>query len=116
MRSLRRTPPASFNLAKIAYYMLTGRHPHEGRSPRELFQQLLSGKPTPLAEANKQLKFPAALEAAVMKGLSRHPGERQPTVTAFAEELEDALKDVKESKPRGFLGALKNIVGKRNSE
>ena len=106
-----------YSLAKIAYYMLTGRHPHEGRSPRELFQQLLSGKPVALSAANKALKFPEALEEAVMKGLARHPGERQPTVAAFAEELEAALKDVKDAKPRGgIFGALKNIVGKRNSE
>src|SRR5258706_395841 len=26
-----------YSLAKITYYMLTGRHPHDGRSPRELF-------------------------------------------------------------------------------
>src|SRR5207249_858062 len=36
-----------YSLAKITYYMLTGRHPHDGRSPRELFQQLVSGKPNP---------------------------------------------------------------------
>jgi serine/threonine-protein kinase len=105
-----------YSLAKIAYNMLTGRHPHEGRSPRELFRQLLSGKPTPLSEANKALTFPPALEAAVMKGLARYPGDRQATVSAFAAELEAALADVKDAKPRGFLGALKNIVGKRNSE
>src|SRR6266576_2018351 len=77
-----------YSLAKITYYMLTGKNPHEGRSPRELFQQLLSGKPTPLSEARKDLKFPPGLEAAIMKGLSRLPDERQPTVNAFAADLE----------------------------
>jgi len=105
-----------YSLAKITYYMLTGRHPHEGRSPRELFQQLLSGTPTPLSGPGDR-KFPPALEAAVMKGLSRQPGDRQPTVTAFADELEAGLTESKESgKSRGFLGALKDIVTKRNSE
>jgi eukaryotic-like serine/threonine-protein kinase len=104
-----------YSLAKITYYMLTGRHPHDGRSPRELFQQLLSGKATPLSDAGR--KFPPGLDAAVMKGLSRHPGDRQPTVTAFADDLEAGLTQSKESpKSRGFLGALKNIVNKRNSE
>ena len=105
-----------YSLAKIAYYMLTGRHPHDGRSPRELFQQLLSGKPKPLSEASDR-KFPPALEGAVMKGLARQPGDRQPTVMAFAEDLEAALAGAKDGpKSRGLLGALKNIVGKRNSE
>ena len=105
-----------YSLAKITYYMLTGRHPHDGRSPRELFQQLLSGKPTPLSEASDQ-KFAPALEAAVMKGLARHPGDRQSTVSAFADDLEAALAKTKDgAKSGGLLGALKNIVGKRRSE
>ncbi len=105
-----------YSLAKITYYMLTGRHPHDGRSPRELFQQLLSGQPKPLSEAGNR-KFPPALEAAVMKGLSRQPADRQPTVSAFADDLEAALAKTKDaSKSGGLLGALKNIVGKRNSE
>ena len=96
--------------------MLTGRHPHDGRSPRELFQQLLSGKATPLSEVSDRT-FPPALEAAVMKGLARHPGERQPTVSAFAADLEAALAKAKDgAKAGGLLGALKNIVGKRRSE
>jgi serine/threonine-protein kinase len=106
-----------YSLAKITYYMLTGRRPQEGRSPRELFQELLSGKAIPLSEASKDRKFPPALEAAVMKGLARHPGDRQPTVTTFAEELEAALTETKDdAKSRGWFEALKNIVGKRNSE
>jgi eukaryotic-like serine/threonine-protein kinase len=105
-----------YSLAKIAYYMLTGRHPHQGRTPRELFQELLSGKSIPLSRANEDLKFPPALEAAVMKGLARQPGDRQPTVTAFAEDLEAALAQAKDEPKRGWLGALKNIVNKRQSE
>ena len=104
-----------YSLAKITYYMLTGRHPHDGRSPRELFQQLLSQQPKPLSDPAKGLTFPPALEAAVMKGLSRNPGDRQPTVTAFADDLEAGLIDVKDARrSRGLLGALKNIVGKRS--
>jgi serine/threonine-protein kinase len=106
-----------YSLAKITYYMLTGRSPHEGRSPRELFQELLSGKAIPLSEASKDRKFSPALDAAVMKGLARHPGDRQPTVTAFADELEAALVETKgDAKSRGWFEALKNIGRKRNSE
>jgi serine/threonine-protein kinase len=103
-----------YSLAKITYYMLTGRHPHDGRSPRELFQQLLSQQPKPLSDAAKGLTFRPALEAAVMKGLSRNPADRQPTVTAFADDLEAGLAGVKGAPRRGLLGALKNIVGKRS--
>jgi serine/threonine-protein kinase len=104
-----------YSLATITYYILTGRHPHMGRSPRELFQQLLSQPPTPLSEAMRGTKFPPGLEAAVMKGLSRQPGDRQATVTQFADELEASLRGAGPDAPKqgGLFNALKNIVGKR---
>ena len=106
-----------YSLATITYCMLTGRHPFIGRSPRELFQQLLSHPPTPMSEAAKGrgggITFPPRLEAAVMKGLARHPADRQPTVTAFADDLEAALAGGRGA-PRGggLLGALKALVGR----
>jgi len=111
-----------YSLATITYCMLTGRHPFIGRSPRELFQQLLSHPPTPMSEAAKGrggrgrgggITFPPRLEAAVMRGLARHPADRQPTVTAFADDLEAALAGGRGA-PRagGLLGALKALVGR----
>ncbi|HEX4561152.1 MAG TPA: serine/threonine-protein kinase, partial [Gemmatimonadales bacterium] len=73
-----------YSLATIAYYLLTGRHPYNGRSPRELFQQLLTQPPTPLNEAVPGLRFSAGLEAAIMRGLARDPAGRQPAVEALA--------------------------------
>ena len=103
-----------YSLATITYFMLTGQHPHPGKTPRELFQQLLSGQPTPLAQSGKGIKLPRGVEAAVMKGLSRHPEDRQPTVGGFADDLEAGLAggDAGGSK-KGFLGVLRNIVGRR---
>jgi hypothetical protein len=48
-----------------------------------------------------------------MKGLARHPADRQPTVTAFADDLEAALVGGRGA-PRGggLLGALKSLVGR----
>ena len=66
-----------YSLATIAYYLLTGVHPYTGTSPRELFQQLLTREPTPLNEAVRGLRFPAQLEAVIMRALSRSPRERQ---------------------------------------
>ena len=101
-----------YSLATITYYLMTGRHPHTGRSPRELFQQLLSEAPIPLAEATKEAaKIPPGIAAAVMRALARHPADRQPTVTAFVAELEAGLTQAPPK--RGLLGALKQLVGKR---
>jgi serine/threonine-protein kinase len=105
-----------YSLATIAYYVLTGRHPYVGRSPRELFQQLLSQPPIPLSQGATQSKFPAGLEAAIMKGLARQPAERQPTVVDFAAELEAGLAGTGETaggESRGVFAALKHLMGKR---
>ncbi|HEY6783303.1 MAG TPA: serine/threonine-protein kinase [Gemmatimonadales bacterium] len=103
-----------YSLATIAYYLLTGRHPYNGRSPRELFQQLLTQPPEPLNQAVPGLKFSAGLEAAIMRGLARDPGARQPTVEALAAELEQGLAaDPTPPPSKGLFGALKNIVGRK---
>jgi serine/threonine-protein kinase len=104
-----------YSLATITYYLLTGRHPFVGRSPRELFQQLLSQPPIPLSQAAKGLTVPPGLEAAVMKGLARHPADRQPAVTGFAADLEAGLAGASTGSDRksGLLAAIKQFVGKR---
>src|SRR6266581_85311 len=103
-----------YSLATIAYWMLTGQHPHGGRTPRELFQQLLTKDPTPLNEAVPGLRFPPGLEAAVMQGLERDPGRRPPTVTAFAANVTAALAAVPSPKP-GLFEALKRAVRRKGS-
>ncbi len=104
-----------YSLATIVYWLLTGRYPHPGRSPRELFQQLLSAAPVPLNQAVPGLRFPAALEAALMRGLERDPAHRQPTVTAFAAAVGAGLEATAPSKP-GLLAALRRAVQRRGRE
>ncbi|HXW97690.1 MAG TPA: serine/threonine-protein kinase [Gemmatimonadales bacterium] len=81
-----------YSLATIAYYLLAGTLPYSGRSPRELFQQLLTQPPIPLNQAVKSLKFPDAVEAAVMVGLERDLGKRSKTVDEFTANLCTALR------------------------
>ncbi|PYP22085.1 MAG: hypothetical protein DMD53_04005 [Gemmatimonadetes bacterium] len=102
----------TYSLATITYYLLTGQHPYSGRTPRELFQQLLTQPPKPLSQAAPGHKLPAALEAAVMRGLARSPAERQPTVLAFAAEVQAALAAQPEPRRRGLLDALRRVVGR----
>jgi serine/threonine-protein kinase len=101
-----------YSLATIVYWLLTGRYPHPGRSPRELFQQLLSAPPVPLNQAAPGLRFPEALAAAVMRGLERDPAQRQPTVTAFADEVSAGLEAAAPPK-LGLLAALRRAVQRR---
>ena len=100
----------TYSLATITYYMLAGRHPFTGRSPRELFQQLLTQDPQPLRDACPERRFTAELEQAVMKGLARDPARRQPTVDAFARDVETAVRAAPAGAGRGLLHALKQII------
>src|SRR6058998_3060113 len=96
-----------YSLATITYWLLSGVHPYTGRTPRELFQQLLSGTPVPLNQAVRGVQFPAALEAAVMRGLARDPAKRQPTVGAFATDVEAGIAAGPGAKAGGLLAGLK---------
>jgi len=104
-----------YSLATITYWLLTGQHPHAGRTPRELFQQLLTQPPMPLNQAATGLRFAPALEAAVMRGLERDPARRQPTVAAFADEVSAAIAggSAGPAPKGGLFDALKRVVRRR---
>ena len=102
-----------FSLATITYYLLTDLHPFDGRSPRELFQQLLTAEPRPLNQAAKGLKFSIALEKAVMAGLAREPSKRPATVEEYAEGVAKAAANGDAAAGKGgLLGVFKSIMGK----
>jgi serine/threonine protein kinase len=94
-----------YSLATIAYYLLAGAHPYPGRSPRELFQQLLSDPPTPLNQARKGTRFSPAVEAAVMTGLERDLSKRFKSVDEFCKAFCTAVRSEGEKKG-GFLSGL----------
>jgi serine/threonine protein kinase len=94
-----------YSLATITYYLLTGALPFTGRSPRELFQQLLTQPPVPLNEARRGLRFPAAVEAIVMRGLERDLSKRCKTVDEFAQAFCTAVRE-EAPKRAGFLATL----------
>ena len=96
-----------YSLATIAYYLLTGTLPYTGRSPRELFQQLLTEPPVPLNQAVKGLRFPPAVEEAITAGLARELNSRSKSVDEFCARLCTALRGSSERK-----SFLQNIFGR----
>jgi serine/threonine-protein kinase len=94
-----------YSLATITYYLLTGCLPFTGKSPRELFQQLLTQAPVPLNEAKRGLRFAPAIEATVMSGLERDLSRRCRTVEEFATAFCAAVQN-QTPKRSGFLTAL----------
>jgi len=91
-----------YSLATITYYLLTGCLPFTGKSPRELFQQLLTQHPIPLNDARKGLRFSPAIGATVMNGLQRDLSKRCKTVAEFAQAFCAAVRQ-ETPKRAGFL-------------
>jgi serine/threonine protein kinase len=97
----------AYSLATIAYHLLTGVLPFPGRSPRELFQQLLTQSAIPLNEAVKGLKFSPAIEQAVMTGLERDLSKRWKSVEDFARAFCAATNDEgSPGKKAGFFSSI----------
>jgi eukaryotic-like serine/threonine-protein kinase len=94
-----------YSLATITYYLLTQSLPFSGKSPRELFQQLLTQHPIPLNQAERGLRFSPAIESAVMRGLERDLSKRFKTVDEFAKAFCTAVRS-DSPKKAGFLSSL----------
>jgi len=94
-----------YSLATITYYLLTECLPFPGKSPRELFQQLLSQDPVPLNQAVRGLRFSPGVETAVMSGLQRDLAKRSKSVDEFARGFCTAVRDESGQKV-GFLANL----------
>ncbi len=94
------TPAADqWSLATIAYYLLSSCHPYGARTPREMFTKLLSQPPTPLGTAKVGLHIAPAIESVVMRGLSREPSKRYPSVREFASAFRVAIDAVANEPP-----------------
>jgi serine/threonine-protein kinase len=93
-----------YSLATIAYFLLTACLPFPAKTPREMFSQLLSQPPIPLSQAKPGLRFSPAVEAVVMRALSKEPPKRYADVVTFAAEFCRA-SDQPAEKERQGLGA-----------
>lgn len=92
-----------YSLATIAYHLLTGKLPFPGRTPRELFQQLLTQPPVAMNAAVEGLKFTPALEAVVMRGLERDLAKRWKTISEFASAFVEAASGGHQDEKKGGL-------------
>lgn len=98
-----------YSLATIAYYLLSGCLPYTGKSQREMFTQLLSQPPIPLLASRKGLDVSPAVEAVVMKGLSRNPADRYADTLAFASALRSAV-EAPPARKDGLLGRVRSFL------
>jgi serine/threonine protein kinase len=88
-----------YALAVVAYEMLTGRRPFMAAEPMILAQQVMQGAvaaPTSLRPA-----LPSAVDAILARAMARAPGDRWPSVSAFAAALSGALATAPATAPAG---------------
>jgi serine/threonine protein kinase len=97
-----------YSLATIAYWLLTRYLPYTARAPREMFTQLLTMPPIPLKAATEEVQVTPDLDAVVMRALSRAPGQRYPSVLAFADAFQEATAVA--SQPPKMLDKFKDLL------
>jgi serine/threonine protein kinase len=76
-----------YAVAAIGYYMLAGQHVFDTSSHIELLAAHLHTAPRPLRERMGGRGVPADLDALIMRGLSKAPGDRPPSAAAFRDAL-----------------------------
>ena len=101
-----------YSLATIAYFLLTGCLPYTAKTPREMFSQLLSQPPIMLNQAKQGLRFPAAVESVIMRGLAKDPQKRYANAVEFAAALAEAIGQPEEAERPGLFGKLKQMFGR----
>jgi eukaryotic-like serine/threonine-protein kinase len=107
------TPAADqYSLATIAYFLLSGCLPYTAKTPREMFSQLLSQPPIPLNQARPGMKFPAAIESVIMRGLAKEPPKRYASAVEFAEALREAVAQPAGEEKGGIFGRIKQMFGR----
>ena len=107
------TPAADqYSLATIAYFLLSGCLPYTAKTPREMFSQLLSQPPITLNAARPGLRFPAAIESVIMRGLAKDPAKRYGTTTEFATALREAVAQPGGDDRPGIFGRFKSMFGR----
>jgi eukaryotic-like serine/threonine-protein kinase len=77
-----------YALAVMVYQLLTGRTPFQGGLEQIMYMHL-NDRPTLPSTINSRI--PPAIEAVIMRALSKKPEERFPTVSEFADAFQQAI-------------------------
>ncbi len=81
-----------WSLACITYEMLTGRAPFFGDSAVQILAKVVSEPPLPLTHYVPEVH--ASIQDVVLRGLSKDPFQRFPTISDFSERLARAAQEV----------------------
>jgi len=106
-----------YSLALVAYEMLTGKLPFDGRTQQETMIARLRSEPVPLRHMRPDLGYPATVERVLQRALAREPERRYRSAPEFAEALAAAAagQDVEPespSSPQAPTGLLGRLFGR----
>ncbi len=82
-----------YALGLVAYEMLTGKLPFEGRTQQAMMIARLKQDPTPLYEARPDLRLPRQLDIVLEKAMRREPNDRYQTAVDFAKAFAAAAQE-----------------------
>jgi serine/threonine-protein kinase len=76
-----------YALGALLYRMLTGRYPHQGRSPMDVLMAHVNEPPPPFAEVAADRDIPPEVEAMVLRLMARSPAQRPRTALLVSYEI-----------------------------
>jgi serine/threonine protein kinase len=103
-----------YSVGLILYEMMAGRKAFQARSYQATLIQQMFLQPTPVSQINPHI--PEAVEAVVMKSLSKDPAQRQQTVQDFIAEIDKATVSLEAAVTRVEPIAWKKLVLRQGAD
>src|SRR5579859_2416392 len=101
-----------YALAIMAYQLLTGNPPFQGRQEQVMYLHF-NAQLQPPSKLNPRV--PAAVDAVILRALAKKPEERFPSVSAFAQALQQVVQSAEkatmQNSPSSFLPTSPSTTG-----
>lgn len=100
-----------YSLALMAYEMLTGKLPFQGRTQQEMMIARLRNEPTPLRKTRPDLDLPESIERVLHRAMDRNPDDRYQSALEFADAFVAAANE-RINRPQSEGGLFGRLFGR----